>query len=258
MGEGRRLLVLGNGPSLKPDHFPVFQGVDALGMNAAYRFWQRIGWYPTYYACLDPQVVVSHADAIAEMVRAGRFRRAFLHWHILKRHPDLAAAAGVTFLCQVMDGDDDPGRCAALKLEHRPDPFFRSAHPGWYTTGSASLRFAGHLGYRRIGVLGIDCRYQEILPEAAAEGGQVLRIERPVARNPNYFFDDYQQPGDLYQVPNPAQVDPNLHLHCIQYVAEDNAALGFGLDIRVLSRESGLHAEGVFPFQALGDFLGGD
>ncbi len=255
MGNDAKLLVLGNGPSLKPDHFPAFQGIDALGMNAAYRFWQRIGWYPAYYACLDPQVVVSHADAIARMIKEGRFRRAFLHWHILKHHPDLAADARVTFLCQLTDMADDPRRCAALGLEHRPDPFFRSAHPGWYTTGSASLRFAAHLGHRRIGVLGIDCRYQEMLPEAAAAAGQVLRIERPVTRNPNYFFDDYQQPGDLYQVPNPAQVDPNLHLHCVQYVAEDNAAFGFGLDIRVLSPESGLHAEKVFPFQALDDFL---
>jgi hypothetical protein len=255
MGTDAKLLVLGNGPSLKPEHFPVFQGIDALGMNAAYRFWQRIGWYPAYYACLDPQVVVSHADAIARMIKQGRFRQAFLHWHILKHQPDLASDPRVTFLCQLMDMPDDPKRCAALGLAHRPDPFFRSTHPGWYTTGSASLRLAAHLGYRRIGVLGIDCRYQEILPEAAAAGGQVLRIERPVSRNPNYFFDDYQQPGDLYQVPNPAQIDPNLHLHCIQYVAEDNAAFGFGLDIRVLSLESGLYAEKVFPFQALDDFL---
>jgi hypothetical protein len=43
---GRVLVVLGNGPSLAGFDFSRFRGFDAIGMNAAYRYWDEIGWYP--------------------------------------------------------------------------------------------------------------------------------------------------------------------------------------------------------------------
>ncbi len=262
LGEGKKmdtsrgLLVLGNGPSVKTGDFPKFGQTDTIGMNAAYRHWERIGWYPTHYACLDSQVVVSHADAIADMILAGRFETAYLHWHILKRRPELASDPRVTFLCQLMDTDDDPKRCAALKLEHRPSRLYVEASLAtWITTGSSSVRYGAHLGYRRIGIVGIDCNYQELLPEATSQGGLVLRIDKPVEKNPNYFFDDYQRPGDVYHVPNPAELDGNLHRKAMAAIAEDNRAYGYGLDMHILTRESWLFEAGILPYQDLDDFL---
>ncbi|WP_029011942.1 hypothetical protein [Niveispirillum irakense] len=257
MDTNRRLLVLGNGPSVKIGDFPKFIHADTIGMNAAYRHWDRIGWYPTHYACLDSQVVVSHADAIAGMIRADRFATAFLHWHVLKRHPDLAADPRVTFLCQLMDGEDDPKRCAALKLDHAPSRFFvQSALPDWITTGSSAVRFGAHLGYRDIGIVGIDCNYQEILPEAVSQGGVVLRIDKPVDHNPNYFFNDYQQPGDIYQIPNPVGLDGNLHRKAMATIPQDNITYGYGLDLHILTRESWLFEADILPYQPLDAFLG--
>ncbi len=40
-------IVMGNGPSLKGFDFTRLNGVTTLGMNAAYRYWDQIGWYPT-------------------------------------------------------------------------------------------------------------------------------------------------------------------------------------------------------------------
>ncbi|HRO04259.1 MAG TPA: hypothetical protein PLS69_11710, partial [Terricaulis sp.] len=60
--------MLGNGPSLAGFDFDRLRGRDAIGMNAAYRHWRKIGWRPRYYACLDDVVGVSHRDEIADMV----------------------------------------------------------------------------------------------------------------------------------------------------------------------------------------------
>ena len=57
---GGLCIVLGNGPSLKGFDFARLDGVASLGMNAAYRYWDQIGWYPTYYACLDDQLIQTH------------------------------------------------------------------------------------------------------------------------------------------------------------------------------------------------------
>ncbi len=256
IADDARVLVLGNGPSLKQADFAAFKGVDTIGMNAAYRYWDRIGWSPTHYACLDSQVVLSHADAIAGMIREGRFRHAFLHWHLLKRYPDLSGHPAVTFLCQLSHGPDDVKRCAALGLRYTPSRFFASRDIDRVTTGSASIRFAGDRGYRRIGLIGIDCRYREILPEARSQGGLILEIERDVKENPNYFFDDYQRTGDRYHIPNPQAFGGDLHIRCLETLARDNVELGFGLDIRVLTTESELYTRKVFALDSLPGFLG--
>ena len=62
------LILLGNGPSLRGFDFARLRKFDCIGMNAAYRYWHQIGWYPRYYICLDLVVGVSHKDAIVDMV----------------------------------------------------------------------------------------------------------------------------------------------------------------------------------------------
>ena len=48
---GRRseAVVLGNGPSLRGFDFGRLSRFDVFGMNAAYRYWYEIGWFPQYY-----------------------------------------------------------------------------------------------------------------------------------------------------------------------------------------------------------------
>ena len=61
--------ILGNGPSLKGFDFKnELVGFDTFGMNAAYRFWDQIQWYPDYYACLDLVVGLSHKEEIKRLI----------------------------------------------------------------------------------------------------------------------------------------------------------------------------------------------
>ena len=54
----------------------------------------------------------------------------------------------------------------------------------------------------RIHLLGMDCKYQEFLPECEKLEDGTLKIIEKIKDNPNYFWNDYQQLGDIYNPPN--------------------------------------------------------
>lgn len=178
-------IVLANGPSLRGVDLPGLPQMATFGMNAAYRHWDRIGWSPTHYACVDEVVGLHHADAIGRMVKARESGRpgAFLLRNNLIRHLGLEG--------------DQPGVTNFDALRDESRAFMRQP----VTTGSHALIWAVVLGYRTIFLLGADANYVERVEGAEPVEGPVLEIRRE-AENPNYYFEDYQQVGDRYHVPN--------------------------------------------------------
>ena len=190
------LVVLGNGPSLKGFDFARLRRFDVIGMNAAYRFWERIGWYPRYYACLDKVVGLSHKQAIESLVTHSEDNgiELFLLRENLIEHSTLLANRS-----NVINFD-------AVRKQTRllSDPLI--------TTGSHAALFGVYLGYRRVYLLGIDCDYvqqvhgaRRVQAKASEESVHTLEIAEAPAQNPNYFFDDYQRKGDRFNIPNPGR-----------------------------------------------------
>ena len=58
------------------------------------------------------------------------------------------------------------------------------------------------LGYERIILLGVDCNYVEFVDGSKKDGPGGLVMEKTPEKNPNYWFDDYQQKGDEYNIPD--------------------------------------------------------
>ncbi|MCB2050461.1 MAG: hypothetical protein KDE63_03430 [Novosphingobium sp.] len=198
--------VLGNGPSLGAIDLAALSPYRTIGMNAAYRHWERIGWRPTDYACLDLVVGLSHIEGIRTLIREGKGKpvdgvRPISHF-LLRQN-----------LIEALGKDAENDRVInfdALRLRKpllQVDPI---------TTGSHALLWASLEGANPIVLLGIDGNYVEIVDGAKRREGIVLEISEQKA-NPNYFFEDYQQPGDLYNEPNPR---PNLHLDAWRCAAE--------------------------------------
>ena len=188
------LLILGNGPSLKGFDFERLRKFDCLGMNAAYRYWHEIDWYPRYYACLDLVVGLSHKDAIEGLIRSSDeygIDLFFLRSNLVEELPDdlRLSAKVISFdqFCELRLGEGTKG----------------------ITTGSHSAIIAALLGYGRIGLLGIDCNYVEQVKGSKNVGGIVLEMAETPKENPNYFFAGYQAAGDKYNIPNPS---PDLHV----------------------------------------------
>lgn len=181
------VLVVGNGPSAALVNFEVIDriGLHTVGMNSAYRLWDRISFRPTYYACLDSVVVISHADAIYSLVKEEKIERFLLRDDILEKHPDLKANPRITWFSDVYNDSSQT--------------LFTT---DWITTGSWSIRWMAYLGYQLIGCVGIDAKYQQVLNEATLKKDSTLEITTTPSYNPNYFFDDYQVQGDVYNIPN--------------------------------------------------------
>ncbi len=184
--------MLGNGPSLRNFDFNRLCRFDVFGMNAAYRYWYEINWFPQYYSCLDLVLGISHKESIADMIinseRIG-IRAFLLRQNLIHELEDAGTYENVFNFDVLRPGFD----------KWIPDPV---------TTGSHTCAWASILGYRDIYLLGVDCNYVEIVDNAEHLDGTVLQITSD-APNPNYFFDSYQQKGDKYNIPNTRK---DLHL----------------------------------------------
>lgn len=187
-------IVLGNGPSLKDVPFAKLKGIATIGMNAAYRYWDIVGWYPTYYCCMDTVVINSHAKEIKRLIDGREsygIKLFFLRRAIVEVYPELEHAPGVLFL------EDIRPLCPLFQVEP-------------ITTGSYSLLFLAFIGFRRIYIAGVDCNYVErVTGTTDGDSKNKLVVKDHIENNPNYFFDGYQQKGDQFNLPNPSK---DLHV----------------------------------------------
>lgn len=183
-------LIMGNGPSLAKIDFSALQGMATFGMNAAYRYWAEIDWWPDYYSCLDLVVGESHRKEIISLVdRADQLgiQKFLLRHSLIRSHKALRRSPRVTCYEQLL-----------------ADGILPKLHD--VTTGSHTLLWADRLGYSTLLLAGVDCNYTEIV-EGATDRGTHMEIATS-APNPNYFFDGYQRPGDRFNRPN---MTSNMH-----------------------------------------------
>lgn len=232
----RAAFILGNGPSLKGFDLHSLSPFTTIGMNAAYRYWDRIGWRPTHYTCCDLVVGLSHIDAIRRLIREGRTQprdgvRSIQKF--LLRHNLIEALGEDAEDARVLNFD-------ALRIQ---TPLFQ-IDP--ITTGSHALLWSGVMGCDRAVLMGIDGNYTEIVDGAKRRDGIVLEITEQKS-NPNYFFEDYQQPGDKYNVPNPI---PDLHVSAWHKAAV--ALVDGGMQI---ANGNPMSEVRVFPFLDVADLL---
>lgn len=229
----RPAIILGNGPSLKGFDFTRLKAFDVFGMNAAYRYWDEIGWYPRFYSCLDLVVGKSHAVEIARLIR--KAPEYGIERFLLRR--DLIDHLGPL---------DNSERIVDFDLLRRGTEEFARLP---ITTGSHTLIWAAALGFREIYLLGIDCNYVEVVSGARRGEGTTLEIAAET-ENPNYFFAGYQRTGDRYNIPN---TSPDLHLN--SWRSASLSVRDYGA--RVLNANLKSHVD-VFDFCRLEDVEKGE
>tara|TARA_R110002110_G_scaffold357670_1_gene567049 strand:- start:18282 stop:20141 length:1860 start_codon:yes stop_codon:yes gene_type:complete len=247
------LVVLGNGPSLRGFDFARLSGVDTLGMNAAYRHWDRIDWRPTHYACLDDALIDTHRSEILRLIAEGRIRSFFLSGHMLDLEPGLADHPNVQFLDEFVPYWFRK-RGQGHGLTFIDSEAFRTERDALITTGAYSVRYGAWLGYDRIVLLGIDLTYQMLSQAEQVDDLRLVMTETP-ASNPNYFFDDYQQRGDAFQVPNPEVHAQELHVAAFEAVRDDFLSEQVPVSLINANRDSRLNTEAILPFGDLGGIL---
>ncbi len=224
-------IIIGNGPSLKNFDFNKLNNVSTIGLNAAYRYWKRINWYPTYYCCFDLELMKTHHQNIRKLLLENKVKKIFVRSTFFDYEPDLKGHKDIYILESL-----------------NRSKYFKSIRPGLITTGGYVPRVAMYLGFKKILLLGIDCKYVEIIPEAKKIDNIKLEIVETPKSNPNYFFDDYQRKGDKYHIPNP---NGNIHLQVFNILKQDMQRFKFNIQVINCNKQSMLYEKNIFPYNDL-------
>ena len=190
MSKSKTIIVMGNGPSLKNVNLEELIGVDTFALNASYRMFRKIDWWPTYHGCFDYVVCENHKEEFQSLMddKSNNIKK-FFYINDFKE--------STRFQKISLSGDYDPNNPLSTASD------FKIFHDRG-NSGTNACQVAICLGYKKILLIGVDCNYVEKINEAESFfDGEYNRLEikRKVNSNPNYWFDDYQLPGDKYNFP---------------------------------------------------------
>lgn len=196
----KSILLIGNGPSIIEliEHglkkLPT--DLDTFGMGAAYRYFERVNWWPTYHAWCDTKVVHSHRQAFKRIAEDPDIPLKNLYLSI-----PVSKSNRLVQVPHSSTGDF----CFRKSVELGYSTIYFIGIEGDYVEEIAESRALTSLEYDELGFGDAFPYYQRSYPElknAEEIFRQHLRvITKTPKQNPNYFFDDYQQKGDIYSLP---------------------------------------------------------
>lgn len=205
-------VILGNGPSLKGFDFKgELHGVDSFGINAAYRYWDKINWYPTHFVSCDPGVCSSHKEAYCRLVRNRQV------YGIKKFLLDVPAIQHLRRHGLFPSPDIVNWRFWFIRKFINTNMYTDSEHQH-FPSGALAALWAATLGYDFILLLGIDMNYSDFGLDKQVIGYRSQRAEfceyilqEDINSEENYFFDNYLQKGDPFSVKINPEEENLLH-----------------------------------------------
>jgi hypothetical protein len=169
-------LIIGNGKSATPlveDNFKsIPKNVDTYGTSIAFRYYEKINWWPTYYGLFDPKVVNHHKEKFQEFL-------------LDENNP-----VKTWFLCD--------NWCKG----YFQDPYKKLQIVPHNVTGPGTTNEAVKKKYDEIWLIGMDNQYiwnREYVKRIGFERNDnraefIVDLED----NPNYAFPHYQIKGDVF------------------------------------------------------------
>lgn len=238
---GRRGFVIGNGPSLRRMDLGKLATEVTGASNGFYRMFPEINWRPTFYTCVDTQVLPDQAAALAGARRDAPETDWFFPqevvddetWKLRWSVPTLIPPDGRTcYFPQV----------PAFWTEDPFDAWPRDPSDGLYAAQTVTvtlLQLAVLYGCNPIYLIGCDHRYQVpgTVREAPVLGGGPAVLCSTADDDPNHFSPEYFGKGRKWHQPNLAGMERH-------YLAARKAAKKLGVEILNAGVESKLE---VFP-----------
>ncbi len=187
-----KVYVVGNGKSLSDFDFQFLKDKDWIGMCLGFRHWEKLGFYPTHYVCVDSVVCNHHRHKILEMVKEKKCKSFLI--------------CGSLFQSDI--GEELKEYNNVVPFQHfmlsNQNPFRYLID---FCSGSSAVLYGYCLDYDELNMLGMDCKYVEFIPECIEnKKDKTLTILETPKENPNYYFNEYQQAGDIYNKPNVEKV----------------------------------------------------
>lgn len=142
-------------------------------------------WFPTYHGCFDYRVTDNHRKSFSDLMETNKIKQHFYIRNFSNRD-------NYTHINLLPFGSTN-------KMNNSVEDF-RNFHDNG-NSGANACSVSVCLGYKKIVLLGVDCNYVEFVEGSKTDGPGGLIMEKTPDKNPNYWFDDYQQKGDEYNVP---------------------------------------------------------
>jgi len=181
------ILIIGSGKSSSQIDWDWLNNnkdkIDTFAMNSSYKIFQKLNFYPTYYANLDNVVIVSHKEKLQALLDMKKIKKCY-------------------YLDNVKFKENET-YCKVSKKQPPWDGVSKniSNFHTWANTGSDCVQLAIMMGYKEIYIIGVD-GYVEKIKEARYTSNNTLVIKKTPKDNPNYWFPEYQEKGDSYNIPN--------------------------------------------------------
>lgn len=235
---GERCFILGNGPSLNETDLSLLKNETVFACNGAFLLFDQIDWRPTYYTCVDSQVLPDRASDIEAM---------------LEDNPEIVAF----FPAELQEHGGARGRFATRSyIKDGANRFFfneeagSSEHLPWglfstdadrhvvqpYTVAITMLQLAAYMGFSEIYLVGCDMRYT--VPDDAVSGDPDTPNDprlRSMSADPNHFDPDYFGPGRKWHLPQVAMMREHFRIASDALsqlgVTVKNATVGGDLEI---------------------------
>jgi hypothetical protein len=194
-------VLLGNGPSLADVDLRSLTPYHTFGLNAAYRAYPRIDFWPKYFGCFDALVCNHHASEFKRLIRDSQIEKFFFinfddQGQPIFTEPDIRANPRFQIIDFRYRTPPERDRTDILSAGFTPFTDMR-------TSGSNSIQAGLLMGYRKFVLLGVDQNYVEVVDGAARDNNfHKLVMKETPKENPNYWFADYQVKGDKFNRPN--------------------------------------------------------
>jgi hypothetical protein len=185
---GQRCFIIGNGPSLNNIDLTLMKDEITFGVNAIYLNYEKMQFYPTYYAVEDPLVAADRKDEInAYHESEHKFFGAY--FSELFKQDDKTIWMNVI---RNFDDEFDPKR--------EFPKFSTDCLRRIYVTGTVTylcLQLAYYMGFKEVYMVGFDHNY--VIPDSALisnvrQSGFVIESteDDPNHFNPQYFGKGYK------------------------------------------------------------------
>lgn len=161
--KGERLFLIANGPSIKDMDLSVLKDEYTMCMNRFYIYFDKIGFTPSFFVCVEDLVLGQFAEDIDAIPMENKFVNWRLHSKIKNSH--------------------------YLKESFAFNPFFQTditkpTHFGGTVT-FACLQLAYHMGFTEVIIIGMDHSFKE---KGVANKIEVRHYEKDESHfDPNYF-----------------------------------------------------------------------
>lgn len=187
--KGEDAVVIGMGPSLRPEDLDYFKGYRTFACNKIYLGFDKTDWRPDYYSICDLLVAENNRDQIINM----DFGNA-LPIHSMTVRKQLAEQRNALFYNYNHTITDwTVGQPAMLTRD-----LGKGIHSGGFSVLIDQIQIACLMGFSNIYVVGLDFSFSGGIPTGdRCVSGEVLVSEGEI----NHFHQDYRKPGETWTVP---------------------------------------------------------